>query len=351
MKIITLKISFGENEISLKGDNITIAEEIDYSSKELRTVAQLYYLKEFNDELESLVSIIEEKYLNSAKLKHHASFLSTLYKGLGQHLFENYIPEPIGTALSKLSQDTVLLLDLDPVSSLVPWEQMYIEDSYLCLQSILGRTSLKNISSKNVLSKPAQMLFIADPTGDLKGSKNEANYIIGQLRGSQIRVTRYGSEIHKKHYLELLNSGKYDLIHYSGHSEAGLEPGSSYHLFMDGPLFGHEIKSSAHGKMPKLVFSNSCETASSSVQEDVGNTSLASSYLKAGAAGCIASISPVSDSGAGLFASDFYRYLLFGSTVGNALLQSRRNSFKRWGYTDFIWGYFIYFGDPFLKLV
>jgi len=120
---------------------------------------------------------------------------------------------------------------------------------------------------------------------------------------------------------------------------------------MDGPLFGFEIEE-MKGDMPFLVFSNSCESAGSSLSlEDAGNTSLAGSYLKAGVSGCIAAIWAVNDQGSGEFASDFYRYLLFGNTVGVSMLNSRRNAFKRWGFLDLIWGSYIYYGDPKLKLI
>jgi hypothetical protein len=65
----------------------------------------------------------------------------------------------------------------------------------------------------------------------------------------------------------------------------------------------------------------------------------------------MAAIWLVSDEGASNFASDFYRYLLFGATLGEAVLRSRRAAFKRWGYQDFIWGSYILYGDPGIRLV
>ncbi|TFH17971.1 CHAT domain-containing protein [Candidatus Bathyarchaeota archaeon] len=347
MKIL---LSIDEHEASLSGGQYDIHQPIDYSSKELGTVAQLYYGTEWSDEYEALAQMIEKKYLTSSTLKHHASSLSRIYRGLGQHLFENYIPQKIGDVLRNLPEDTVILLTLNEVSSLVPWELLYIDNNFLCLRHVLGRITEREYQPGHPQRTPVPMLFIANPTGDLIGAQNEANYIMAQLRGSRISVSRYGAEIRKTHYLDLLKSGRFDLIHYSGHSQSGYEPGKSFHYFMDGPLYGYEIEALAGGNMPRLVFSNSCQSAGSIVQEDAGNTSLAANYLRAGVAASIAAIWAVSDRGSGAFASDFYRYLLFGSTIGEALLQARRNAFKRWGYSDFIWGSYIFYGNPSMKL-
>jgi CHAT domain-containing protein len=131
-----------------------------------------------------------------------------------------------------------------------------------------------------------------------------------------------------------------------------VEPGKSHHVFLDGNLYGSEIASLSSKMMPKLVFSNSCQSGESSFGKEItGNTSLASSYLKAGARGCIGTIWPVNDIAAGDFASNVYRYLLFGSTIGEAILRSKRSSFKRWGYQDLVWASFLLFGDPSMRLV
>ena len=121
---------------------------------------------------------------------------------------------------------------------------------------------------------------------------------------------------------------------------------------MDDNCYGWEIENLEINNPPLLVFSNSCQSAEDSLDNnETGNTSLAGSYLKAGAGSCIAAIWYVSDLGSSNFAADFYRYLLFGSTVGEAVLKARQSVFKRWGYQDFIWGSYILFGDPEMRII
>jgi CHAT domain-containing protein len=280
--------------------------------------------------------------------------VSSLYlRTLGDYVFQNLIPEEIKKAIKNIPKDSVLTLTLNEGSELIPWEHMYTGDNFLSLNHNIGRVN-KEKKTQPPQKRPSsfQMLVVADPTGDLPGTQLETNYIINQLRGSNIRITRYGTEIRKKHYLDLLKSGKFDLIHYSGHSASSMEPGKSHHQFWDGPIYGEEIENLSTAKMPKLVFCNSCQSGESSISKEMtGNTSLASSYLKAGAESSIGSIWNVSDSGSADIASDIYRYLLFGSTIGEALLQAKRSSYKRWGFSDPVWISFILFGDPKMKLI
>ena len=325
--------------------------EMQYGFKEFTKITQIYYGGNFSDEAIKLFDKIENKYLNAGVLKHHQSALALLFKGLGQYLLEEYFPVKIAQRIMNMPIDSTINLILNDEASVVPWELIHTGRNFLCLDHVIGRKNTETQIRKPQRKRTIPMLMVSDPTGDLPGAQTEANYILGKLRGSNIQVERFGSEIHKRQYVELLESGKYDIIHYSGHSASSTEPGESYHWFMDGPLFGFEIEE-MKGDMPFLVFSNSCESAGSSLSlEDAGNTSLAGSYLKAGVSGCIAAIWAVNDQGSGEFASDFYRYLLFGNTVGVSMLNSRRNAFKRWGFLDLIWGSYIYYGDPKLKLI
>jgi CHAT domain-containing protein len=228
---------------------------------------------------------------------------------------------------------------------------MFTGNNFLCLDHIIGRIKHDDPTHGNATKRTVSMLMVSDPTGDLYGAQDEANYILGKLRGSKLIVTRYGSEIRKQQYLNLLKSETFEIIHYSGHSASSTIPGKSHHVFMDGLVYGDEIEALHGVKMPRLVFSNSCQSAESSLgNEDTGNTGLAGSYLKAGVGSCVAAIWPVSDIGSGQFASDFYRYLLFGSSMGEALLRSRRTAFKQWGFQNFIWGSYIFYGNPYGRL-
>ncbi|MFC1803022.1 CHAT domain-containing protein [Thermoproteota archaeon] len=347
----TLSITVDEETtINLNGNNRNHSFTHGFDTENMRDFARLYYGKQWSEDTVKLFNKIEEKYLTRGAVRHHSSAYALYIKGLGQYLFENTLPREIRSILNNLPKDSVLILDLDDAASMVPWELIHTDHNFLCLDHVLSRTKPDNVQRTTPTGKAVPLLLIADPTGDLYGSQIEANYIIGQVRGSNFQVSRYGSEITKKRYFDLLKSGAYEIIHYSGHSESSNEPGKSHHKFMDGELLGYEIERLKGHNMPKLVFSNSCQSAESNLEhDDAGNTSLAGSYLTAGVSSSIAAIWLVSDVGAAQFSSDFYRFMLFGSTVGEALLRSRRSAFKRWGLQDFIWGSYIFYGDPYVR--
>jgi hypothetical protein len=346
------------SEISFSGTGINLKKRTEFDFNQVTDFARLYYGKEEEESEETLraqalFSKIESKAFTSDSIKHHGSMLSQMFKAIGEYLFETAFPDEIKKAIRGIPKNSVLLLDINVGASLIPWEYIFTGENFLCLEHIMGRVSeTKNQIKPTRTSSSIAMLVIADPTGDLLATQYETNYIINQLRGSNVRITRFGSEIKRKQYFDLLESGKFEIVHYSGHSTSSVEPGKSHHVFLDGNLYGYEIEGVSSSRMPKLVFCNSCRSGESSFSKEItGNTSLASSYLKAGVESSIGTIWPVTDIGAGDFSSNVYRYLLFGASIGEALLRAKRSSFMRWGFHDLVWASFLLFGDPSMRLI
>jgi hypothetical protein len=321
------------------------------NSKDIDILSDLYYGKPPTEE-SVLFNEIETKFYPRVQGRHYESQSTGWFKAVGLFTYERLFPDTIRDLIRRIPDGSLINLEIDDRLSSLPWELAFDGTSFLCLQYAFGRTTTDR--SDVVPEKNLSLLMISDPTGDLIGAQKETNYILSQLRGfRQLRINRYGSEITKNQFLELYSSGDFNLIHYSGHSMADTdEPGKSRLFFRDEPCYGYEIEKLEILKPPLLIFSNSCESAGvSHDSEELGNTSLAGSFLKTGAKGCIAALWPVSDVGSGNFASDFYRFLLFGSTIGEAVLRARKNSFKRWGYQDLIWASYLLFGDPATKIL
>jgi hypothetical protein len=349
-----LKISAGEDssEISLKGSQVDCSGAAGITRKNTRNLATLYYGSDFFEDDVAILKDIEKIYIPQGSIKHHDSTWPIEVRAIGQYIFEKLMPKSVCDAIRNLPSGSLIKLEVSDDISHVPWELMYTGRNFLCLEHILGRVPATIKETYEPVNGPIPMLMIANPTGDLIGSQNEANYIISQLRGSNLRISRYGSEIRKNDYIKLLESGKYSIVHYSGHSARSTELWKSCHVFLDDLCYGYEIEALKMKNPPRLVFSNSCESAEGSLNKnETGNTSLSGSYLKAGVGGCVGTIWNVSDVGSSNFASDFYRYLLFGATLGEALLNARKAAFKRWGYNNLIWGSYILFGDPEIRLV
>ena len=330
------------------GENVSYN---DFNSKDIDIISDLYYGKPPTEDY-VLVEEIERQFYPRVQGRHYESQSTGTLKALGLFTYERIIPETIRDIIRKIPDGALIHLEIDDKLSALPWELAFDGASFFCNKYALGRSTTEKVDV--VSEKSLSLLMISNPTGDLIGAQRESNYILSQLRGfRQLKVNRYGPEITKTKFLELYSSGDFNLIHYSGHSMSDMdEPGKSRLFFRDASCYGHEIENLNIVKPPLLVFSNSCESAGVSYDaEELGNTSLAGSFLKTGVKGCIAALWPVSDVGSGNFASDFYRFLMFGSTIGEAMLRARKNSFKRWGYQDLIWASYLLFGDPATKIL
>ena len=339
-------------EFSLRGPQLNCRSSSGITRETILRLAKLYYGVELDEGDFSLLKDIERSFLPQGNIKHHGSSFPSYVRAFGQYIFWKLLPKQVADSINRLPTSSLLMLEIDDSVSSLPWELLHTDRNFLCLEHVLGRVPATVGGTHEPIKGPIPMLMIANPTGDLIGAQNEANYIISQLRGSNIRISRFGSEIIKNDYLQLLESGKYNIIHYSGHSARSSERGKSCHRFKDDLCYGYEIEWLKLANPPHLVFSNSCQSAEGTLDKnEAGNTSLAGSYLKAGVGGCVGTIWSVSDIGSSEFASDFYRYLLFGATLGEALLNARRASFKKWGYNNLIWGSYILFGDPNIRLV
>lgn len=76
---------------------------------------------------------------------------------------------------------------------------------------------------------------------------------------------------------------------------------------------------------------------------------LASAFVYSGAMGCVGSLWPVYDEAAAAFAIDFYRRVLDGDPIGEALRHARRTTRDRYpeGAT---WASYVLYGDPTYRL-
>jgi hypothetical protein len=348
---LKIRVEKNSSEISFQGQNLDCSGLTDLTWDKTRSLANLYYRGESTEESEVLVQEVQ-KLFPWENVKHYQAEWASYLRSLCKYTFQNLMPKNVADAIKTIPPRSIIRLEVDDSISHVPWELMHTGSNFLCLEHVLGRISPVAKVDFEPVQSYIPMLMVSDPQGDLMGSRNEANYIIAQMRGSTLRISRYGTEIKKSDYLKFLRSGRFRLIHYSGHSGSSPEPGKSCHVFSDDYCYAYEIEATRMNNPPFLVFSNSCQSAEGSLNKDeTGNTSLAGAYLKAGVGACVGTIWTVLDAGSSNFASDFYRYILFGSTIGEALLNARKVAFKRWGYNDIIWGSYILFGNPDIRLV
>jgi CHAT domain-containing protein len=199
--------------------------------------------------------------------------------------------------------------------------------------------------------------MIGNPSEDLNESQQETDLLYeNMLKVSETEITKYiGSEITKKNFLTALSSG-YDIIHYAGHAEFDKkEPDRSFLKFKDGFCYAYEIRQFITDNPPKLAFINACssarETHESMSKYETNIPSLARVFLYAGVNAYIGSMWSVHDSSAAAFAIWFYKYLIDGYTIGDAMRRARINIYKKGTKNDVGWSPFILYGDPETRLV
>jgi hypothetical protein len=297
-------------------------------------------------EMHDLSDFIEERVKIPVNLRGH---ISQVYggnlKGLSAYIFERLLPVEIRRALESLPESSPLTLDMDEKSSSIPWELAHDGRNSLHMKFSCARTPATRPQENMKNPSQQKLVIVANPTGDLPGASEEANYIISQLMGlQQIRMARFGYEITRRAFLDLLKGGQCNILHYSGHSSESQDNNQeSYLLLRDGPCYARDIQKVLSENAPSVVFVDSCLSAA---RIQYGTTSIASSFLNAGVKNYVGALWPVSDRGAAMLASDFYRLMIYGNTIGEALRKARLASFAKWQYNDVVWSSYILFGDP-----
>jgi CHAT domain-containing protein len=274
---------------------------------------------------------------------------------LGQLIYTMFLPVPIQKQLETVKEPVILKTN----DNEIPWELLHDDKNFLCLKVPIGRRlRSREIPRSNqvVESRKIRMLFIANPTGDLEGAEEEVDYIIKNLDPNIDVDVLKGSQATNTSVLSALRSGKYDIIHYSGHAEFNMEHPDESALICANKrkIYAQEIKRIIGGK--PFVFLNACGSGREKICEEGENYSgsdtegLASSFILGGSLSVIGSSWPLPDISAGILASEFYKHVLSGDTVGSSLHNARIH-LKTERPDDINWMAFILYGDPTLKLL
>jgi len=195
------------------------------------------------------------------------------------------------------------------------------------------------------------ILLIANPTGDLDGAELEGKIVkkaVSGLDGIAITELR-GRAATKSAIKKELQSGKYDVLHYAGHTA----------FYPDDPtqtgiicarhqvLTGGEL-STIHN-LPALVLFNSCESARVGGLTQHGgrglarNVGLAEALLRGGVANYVGTHWQVADDAAPAFMKAFFTALLNSESMGTAV-SAGRQAVRKLKSRD--WADYIHYGSP-----
>jgi len=275
---------------------------------------------------------------------------------LGDLMYRLFLPTAIQRHLRE--EETAVLIASNDLE--LPWELMYVDDEFLCLRVPIGRMPMmRDFPRRNDYTREDKLRFllIANPTGDLPATEEEVALIARRLSKEHADVEIWlGDEVTGLRLHRALASGRYDVIHYSGHAYFNLQNPDESGLLLAGQnvFIAQTIQRTLRGR--PLILLNACESGREMMQDgEVSYTAsetegLASSFIRGGALGILGTLWPIFDEGAAEFAATFYDGLLSRKNLGEAVRLARlqlRESHPH----DVTWASFVLYGDPTLMIL
>ena len=250
-----------------------------------------------------------------------------------------------------------LIVNIDDQLVHIPWELLHDGTQFLCQRFNMGRLVKTRQavpgSKTRLLARPLKMLVISDPKGDLQGAYEEGTQIRDYMdrKKDLVSVSLRSDDIKPDYLRKKLRN--FDLIHFAGHAEYNPKnPGESGWQLTDGIIKAQDITMmSGTAAMPALIFSNACQSARTeewNLKQHFQNEifGLANAFLLTGAKHYVGTFWEVLDKPSRLFALEFYKQLLEGVTIGEAIRLSRLELIKKYGEETIVWASYLLYGDP-----
>ncbi|MFC1572674.1 CHAT domain-containing protein [Candidatus Eisenbacteria bacterium] len=268
-----------------------------------------------------------------------------------QRLFELLAPSMIGAAISG-SRDGTLIVGKDDLNTLVPWELLHDGEDYLAYRHVIAHRTQTGRPRSGVPDVPRKdLLVIVDPTVSLKQVRLECagfHHVIDELpRGVRPSRNIMKGRLAGPAWVRRCFAD-YEVAHFSGHcdsipekdGQAGLRFGSGIHLRLD----------DLPRPFPQLIFLHACGSDMSITEWDPVIARTAEIAMAGGARVFIAVSSLLPDlPSLAVIIENFYRSLFNGVTVGEALLEARRETRrtgKRSAVRDLLGCLHEIYGDP-----
>ncbi|MDU0459756.1 MAG: CHAT domain-containing protein [Geobacteraceae bacterium] len=338
-------------EVTLSGDKLRVSGSfrVDGESQPVKQGQEVLFVRH---EADTCVGKIISIFGRAGGVKKVSNDFLVELKLLGSALYKSLIPEVIQKGLDE-SPDSNLLISMDESLVSIPWELLHDGNRFLSQKFGIGRivTTRHAVSSNaRVVASPINMLLLCDPQGNLPAASREKNEIMSATAGFRdyISVNAKEAPITTAYVTSRIHS--YDIVHYAGHSEQEADRyGSGGWLLQDGTITADSVSSlSGDLPMPALVFSNACHTGEwKSSEEFVQRVfSLANAFLLSGVQHYIGTFWDVPDEPSCYFASRFYRGLVQGMSIGEAMLSARISLIEKFGEDTIFWASYLLYGDP-----
>ena len=246
----------------------------------------------------------------------------------------------------------------DGEGSRIPWETLHVDDVHPALVGGLTRRyaseslTVARWREQRAPGERLQVLVVVDPTLDLPGAGDEGAALARMLRagGAEVELLA-GAAATRRTLLGEFGSGRHDVLHFAGHGFFDpADPGRSGLVCAGGEVLrGADLD--RLGNLPALVFFNACEAARVRRKGLAGprlfafrrSTSVAEAFLGGGVANFLGTHWPVGDQAALAFSTEFYRLLLDGVPLGEAVRAARLRVLAQ-GSID--WADYVLYGIP-----
>ena len=255
------------------------------------------------------------------------------------------------------SPDGLVVFRLDDATVDLPWELTRVGGEFLAHGKAFARQlEIASYGRQAPLEPrvgPLRVLLVGDPTGDLPAARREARVVGAMLRRRRraVHVTQLQGRVTYAAVSAALDSERYDVLHYAGHARFDPDrPGVSGLLLADGILVAEDLRTRTH--VPRLLFANGCNSAQTGSPFDGSEATLGMvpGVLAAGVDAFIGSTWAVDDTAAATFATAFYRELLGGAGVGQAVQLARCAVIEAHGLGEPAWAGYALYGSPWKPL-
>jgi hypothetical protein len=267
---------------------------------------------------------------------------------MGESFFLQFFPSAVQEML-RSAENGFLFLHTDDQLRQIPWELLHDGVCFLADKFYIG----KNISGhwrdrQREERENLRVLIACDPTEDLEWARREGEGLFEALN-SEVDPERLdirfmsGRDITKLSLLDAMKDR--DVVHYAGHVDPARTPGESGWPLSGGKILRtREIEKA--GFSPDLVFANGC-----SVQRSLGESDVASAFLRAGIANFIGTNWEIRDSQNTLdFAVHFYRSIFEEKSLGESLFEARQFARRTYPPADLTWANYVLHGNPMARI-
>jgi hypothetical protein len=248
----------------------------------------------------------------------------------GAGLFESVFPEALRNLLWS-HRKQIRTLRVESQEPWIPWELCRLTGkvetdseieggAFFCEQFAMTRWLLGVAGQRELALK--RIGLIAPAGSGLPAARAERRDRLGITEEDRLVepiASRY------QEVIKALATGLYDGLHFAGHGVfTGTDPNRSWIELDDGELTPWDLSGETAnlGRSHPLVFFNACEAGRSAFSL-TGMGGWAPRFLNAGASAFVAPYWSVRDKAAGVFSMAFYRNLLTGEPIGEAVRKAR----------------------------